>query len=310
MKKFLYASLALSLMLSTTAQAAVGVFAQNIAWYSAPSTIANVFSGYCVTGNLVYDVDAHTYASLQDCDGTPYTLPVWPVATADVTGLTTALAGKMAVPTGTLSDYLAGNGTVQSFPTNLNAFTNGPAFITSSSLSGYLLNSTAASTYLSIGTASSTYFPIPTGTTAQYLRGNGTLATFPAIPTLTSQLTNDSGFLTSLGSRTFNYPSRTKDSCFQVSSTKDADVNYSVNISATLTLGGGTGVLTSYTNSGCSTGTQVLAQGAVSSVALLGTSSIPLHAVAKANTWLKVTATATGGGTAAIDSVQAETILP
>jgi len=35
------------------------------------------------------------------------------------------------------------------------------------------------------------------GTTSQYIRGDGSLATFPTIPTLTSQLTNDSGFITS-----------------------------------------------------------------------------------------------------------------
>lgn len=37
----------------------------------------------------------------------------------------------------------------------------------------------------------------PSGTTAQYLRGNGTLATFPSIPTNTNQLVNGSGFITS-----------------------------------------------------------------------------------------------------------------
>lgn len=114
----------------------------------------------------------------------------------------------------------------------------------------------------------------------------------------------------SSGVRTFNYPSRALNGCFQVSSTQDADVNYSVDVTASITLGGGTGVVTSYTNSGCSTGNQILFNGAVSSVALGGTSSIPLHAIAKANTWLKITGTATGGGTAAIDATQAETLLP
>ena len=47
-------------------------------------------------------------------------------------------------------------------------------FITSSALTPYLTSATAASTY----------FPIPTGTIAQYIRGNGTLATFPTIPTV------------------------------------------------------------------------------------------------------------------------------
>lgn len=131
---------------------------------------------------------------------------------------------------------------------------------------------------------------VPAGTSAQYLDGTGAVKSF--------------------SSRTFNYPARSLSSCFQVSSTQDADVNYSVDINAALTLGGGTGVLTSYTNSGCSTGSQVVANGAVSSVALGGTSSIPLHGVVPAGKWLKVTGTASGGGTAAIDGVQAETLLP
>jgi hypothetical protein len=53
--------------------------------------------------------------------------------------------------------------------------TNPSGFITSSALSGYLTSAIAATTY----------YPIPTGTTAQYLRGDGSLATFPTIPTVT-----------------------------------------------------------------------------------------------------------------------------
>ena len=39
-------------------------------------------------------------------------------------------------------------------------------------------------------------FDVPTGTSADYLDGTGTPQTFPTIPTLTSELTNDSGFIT------------------------------------------------------------------------------------------------------------------
>jgi len=41
------------------------------------------------------------------------------------------------------------------------------------------------SSYLTSATAASTYYPIPVGTTAQYIRGDGSLATFPSIPTVT-----------------------------------------------------------------------------------------------------------------------------
>jgi len=59
-------------------------------------------------------------------------------------------------------------------PTNISYFTNDAGYITSSALSPYLLSSTAASTY----------YPIPTGTTSQYIKGDGSLGTFPTIPTV------------------------------------------------------------------------------------------------------------------------------
>lgn len=49
---------------------------------------------------------------------------------------------------------------------------------------GYL-TSAALSPYLTITLAASTYYPIPTGTVSQYIRGDGTLATFPTIPSVT-----------------------------------------------------------------------------------------------------------------------------
>jgi len=52
---------------------------------------------------------------------------------------------------------------------------NPAAYITSAALLPYLTSAIAASTY----------YPIPTGTISQYIRGNGTLATFPSIPTVT-----------------------------------------------------------------------------------------------------------------------------
>jgi len=55
---------------------------------------------------------------------------------------------------------------------NISIFTNDSGYITSSALTPYL----------TISTAASTYYPIPTGTTLEYLRGDGSLATFPTIP--------------------------------------------------------------------------------------------------------------------------------
>jgi hypothetical protein len=56
-------------------------------------------------------------------------------------------------------------------PTDNSQILNGAGYITSAALAPYLLISTAASTY----------YPIPTGTTSQYVRGDGSLATFPGL---------------------------------------------------------------------------------------------------------------------------------
>lgn len=77
---------------------------------------------------------------------------------------------------------------------------------TTSSLSGYVTSSaltTSLSGYATttaLTTGLSAKFNIPVGSTSQYLRGDGSLATFPAIPTVptnVSAFTNDSGYLTS-----------------------------------------------------------------------------------------------------------------
>lgn len=69
-------------------------------------------------------------------------------------------------------------------------------YVTTSSLST-TLGGYASTTALATGLADK--FNAPTGSTTQYIRGNGTLATFPSIPvvpTNVSSFTNDSGYLT------------------------------------------------------------------------------------------------------------------
>jgi len=48
-------------------------------------------------------------------------------------------------------------------------------------------------TYLTITDAASTYYPIPTGTISQYIRGDGTLATFPSVTVPTLQQVTTAG---------------------------------------------------------------------------------------------------------------------
>lgn len=122
------------------------------------------------------------------------------------------------------------------------------------------------------------------------------------------------------GSRTFNYPSRALNSCFQISSTKDADFHYKVDVSSGGVLSStvtGTVTATSYTNSGCTTGAQAIADGQASQGAALGllsvsqVASVALDGTLPAGKWVKITtANTVGTPTFAIRAVQSEVILP
>jgi len=124
-------------------------------------------------------------------------------------------------------------GTIPSFDPNnydLSQFTNTDidAFVRNSDLSSYLLatdaatiyepllgfipydasnpsgyiNSSALTPYLTSSLAATTYYQIPTGTISQYLRGDGSLATFPSIPSVTPSAltkTDDTNVTLSLG---------------------------------------------------------------------------------------------------------------
>lgn len=147
-------------------------------------------------------------------------------------------------------------------------------------------------------------FTIPTGTTSQYVRGDGTLATLPGA-----------------GSRTFNYPSRALNSCFQISSTKDSDFHYKVDVSGSLNLTSGTTgtvTATSYTNSGCSTGSQVVADGAsaqsgtlVVGLGITQAASVSIDGMLPGGKWIKLTtANTVGTPTFSIRATQSEVIQP
>lgn len=162
--------------------------------------------------------------------------------------------------------------------------------------------STDMKTLLGSATMTAAKSAMFTGTTAQYVRGDGSLATLPT------------------GSRTFNYPSRALNSCFQISSTQDSDFHYKIDVSSGAVLSStatGTVTATSYTNSGCTTGAQVVADGAPSQGAALGILSVSqvapvgIDGTLPANHWMKITTAQTlGTPTFAIRSVQSETLLP
>lgn len=161
--------------------------------------------------------------------------------------------------------------TITATPTTLAGFgiTDG---VTSSALTT-ALGGYATTGALAAGLA--TKFNTPTGTTSQYLRGDGSLATLPApgVGTVTSitagaglsggtitgsgtismpntgtpgtygTLTTDAqGRITSGTVRSFANPARTLNTAFQVSTTQDASVIYTVDISVTsLLLAGASG---------------------------------------------------------------------
>lgn len=166
-------------------------------------------------------------------------------------------------------------------------------------------------------------FDQPTGTTAQYLRGDGSPATFVtdarAAFSAGSGINISSGVI-SLNSRTFNYPSRALNSCFQISSTNNADFHYKVDVSSGAVLSGtvtGTVTATSYTNSGCTTGAQVVSDGTASQGAALGLLSVSqiapvgIDGTLPGGLWMKITTANTAGTPSfAIRAVQAEVILP
>lgn len=199
----------------------------------------------------------------------PSTIPL-------VSGLQSALDGKLSAPAGTTSQYLRGDGTLASFPaipaaqvrsdwnatTGLAAIDNRPnlapvatagayasltgipatfaptahtqawSTITSTptTLAGYGIqdgvSQSALSGYATAGALTSglaTKFNTPTGTTAQYVRGDGSLATLPTA-----------------SARVFTNPTRALNTAFQISTTRDVSVVYTVDISVTSLLLGGT----------------------------------------------------------------------
>jgi len=127
----------------------------------------------------------------------PLTLnPAGYITTAALSGyLTIASAASTYYPLTNPNGFISGiTGSMVTSALGFTPYnaTNPSGFITSSALTPYLTAATAAITY----------FPIPTGTTSEYIRGNGTLATFPTIPTVTPAAltrTNDTNVTLTLG---------------------------------------------------------------------------------------------------------------
>lgn len=101
----------------------------------------------------------------------------------------TQLAVKFDSPSGTTAQYLRGDGSTATFPsipaaqvqTDWNASSGlGVLLNKPTTVAGYGISDAATDSELAAGLA--TKFNTPTGSTAQYLRGDGSTATFPTIP--------------------------------------------------------------------------------------------------------------------------------
>lgn len=172
------------------------------------------------------------------------TLSVSGINMSDISGLNTAMSAKQdTIATGTASQYMRGDLTLANFPVLSTVATSGLY----ADLSGKPSLATVA-------------------TSGSY----NDLTNKPTIPA--SQIQSDwtQTSTTSLdyiknkpAARSQSSASRTLNSCFQISSTRDVLANYSVDIAATLSLTGGmtgTVFLEIYSDSGCTTGTQELSR--------------------------------------------------
>lgn len=244
---------------------------------------------------------SHTHAAADIVSGTLAVARIPALAISQTTGLQAALDGKFPAPTGTPTQYLRGDGSIAVFPTPFSgayadltgipttfapsAHTQAWSTITATptTLSGYgisdgvtsasltsTLSSYATNSALTAGLA--TKLNTPAGTVSQYLRGDGSLATFPANPggTVTSvtagaglaggtitttgtismpstgtagsyaNVTTDAqGRVTAGTNRSQSAATRSLNTAFQVSATRDAWVSYSVQITVTASIAGG-----------------------------------------------------------------------
>lgn len=267
---------------------------------------------------------AHTHAAGDIVSGTLATTRLPALAISQTTGLQAALDSKFPAPTGSTAQYIRGDGSAAEFPALFSGtygdLTGIPATFapmphtqawstitaTPTTMAGYGISdgvtqaalATTLGGYATIAALTSGLagkFNTPAGTTSQYLRGDGSLATFPAIPggTVTSVTAGTGlagGTITTTGTISLpntgtagNYANVTTDTqgrvtagtnrsqasaaralntAFQISATRDAWVSYSVQITVTASIAGGQNgdvILEIASDSGFTTGVQTLA---------------------------------------------------
>lgn len=218
---------------------------------------------------------AHTHAAADIVSGTLAVARIPSLGISQTTGLQAALDGKFAIPTGTISQYLRGDGSTAAFPsipaaqvqTDWNAVAgigvllNKPTLATVATSGAYtdltgkptipaaqvnsdwnavsgvaqILNKpTLASgtvTSVTAGTGLSGGVITTSGTIS--MPNTGTAGTYSGVTT------DAQGRVTSGTNRSQASASRSLNSIFQISATRDAWASYSVQITVTASIGGG-----------------------------------------------------------------------
>lgn len=178
--------------------------------------IASAFDGTWVslTGKpSTFAPSAHTHL-WGDITGTPTTVAGYGITNFNSLGD----ARWFLIPAGTTAQYLRGDGTTATFPTNNTAFTNGAGYLTAE---------------VDDSTTNEIELPSQIGNSGRILTTNGSVPSWATVASLTS--------------RSFAAPSRsvvtsTSATGFQISSTRDAQVNYEGTFSTTSTIGGPAGI--------------------------------------------------------------------
>lgn len=205
----------------------------------------------------------------------------------------TALASSLSnyVTTSSLSSTLSAYVTSASLGSTLSSYITASAL--ASTLSSYVTNSSLSSTLSGYATSSaltsglSGKFNSPSGTTSQYIRGDGTLATFPT-PAV----------------RVFSTPTfSSATTATQLSSTRDAQVTYDIDATVSISLLVGqsiTAILTYADNSAMTTNAVIVSSKTTANSGVLGltqTNTLNVAGIIPAGKYRQVTFTTSGSPT-------------
>lgn len=157
---------------------------------------------------LTFAPSAHAHAAADIASGTLSAARLPALAISQTTGLQAAIDGKMAVPAGSTSQYLRGDGSLAAFPTTFapSSHQHAAADISSGTLALARLPALPISQTTGLQTAIDAKFNAPNGTALQYVRGDGALATLPVAKRVETYAgtTNASGQITVTYSSAFS----------------------------------------------------------------------------------------------------------